>query len=359
MKVIFYIGGYTDAKREGIHIFEMDTDTGAFKLLGQVPGIENSTYLALNKSRTRLYCGMGDPRRGDGSKNGGVAAFAVDGAKLTLLNSKPIGVTPPCYVSLDPQEKRLVFAEYSNAVAGVFALAPDGSLADTPPVTVHHTGSGPDKSRQEKAHAHCAVVSPDSKYLCIVDLGIDRVKVYDYPSCMGGLKELPAVTFASAPGAGPRHILFHPNGKLAFVLHELDNTVTSYQYTGKAFIPVQTVSLLPPDFKAYSKASALKLSADGRQLFGTNRGHDSIAAFDLDTATGRMSLKAISKLAGESPRDFSFAPGGKFALVGHENSNSIMVYAYNAATGVFTPMSYAFDVYRPVCVLFGDVSKNK
>ena len=357
MKTITYVGCYTDAKREGIHIFEADTETGAFRPIGLVGGIENAIYLSLSKTRPLLYAAQGLPEYGAGETNGCVAAYAIKGDTLQPLNHKPIGVTQPCYVALDPSEKALVFAEYTNAVAGVFELAADGSLADVPPATVKHAGKGPDPKRQEKAHAHCAVVSPDGRNLCVVDLGIDQVKVYDFPGRSSGLQQKPALTITSAGGAGPRHIIFHPNGKLAFLLHELNNTIASFRYTGEAFVHVQTLSMLPPDFTEYSKASAIKISADGRRLFGSNRGHDSIAAYDIDPDTGRMTLVAISKLAGKAPRDFEFMPGEKFMLLGHQDSNELMSYAYDRATGKLTPASAPFALYRPVYVKFGAVRR--
>ncbi len=355
MKHLAYVGCYTDAKKEGIHIFEADTETGAFRPVGVVSGIENATYLSLSKTRPLLYASQGMPEYGANAKNGCVAAYTVKGDTLLPLNHRPIGVTPPCYVALDPSEKALVFAEYTNAVAGVFELNADGSLSDAPPVTVTHTGKGPDPKRQEKAHAHCAEVSPDGKQLCIVDLGIDQVKVYDFANRAGGLKEKASLTMTSAGGAGPRHIIFHPNRKFAFLLHELNNTISAFLYTGEAFVHVQTVSMLPPDFTDTSKASAIKISPDGLRLFGSNRGHDSIAAYDIDPDRGRLSLLAISKLAGKAPRDFEFMPGEKFVLLGHQDSNELMSYAYDKATGRLTPASEPFALYRPVYVKFGAV----
>jgi len=353
MKYTTYVGCYTDAKKEGIHIFETDADAGTFRPIGLVSGIENAIYLSLSKTRPLLYAAQGMPEYGAPAQNGAVAVYAIKGDTLLPINHKPIGVTVPCYVALDPAEKALVFAEYTNAVAGVFELNADGSLADTPPVTVKHSGSGPDKKRQEKAHAHCSEVTPDGKHLCIVDLGIDRVKAYDFVSRRAGLKEVEKLTIASAGGAGPRHIVFHPNKRLAFLLHELNNTVSSFIYTGDAFVHVQTLDTLPPDFHDFSKAAAIKISANGKLLLTSNRGHDSIAAFAIDTATGKMELMAISKLAGQSPRDFEFMPGEKFILAGHENSNGLMSYAFDGATGKLTPASGPYVLYRPVYVKFG------
>jgi len=289
MRVLSYVGCYTDEKREGIHVFESDTETGSFRPVGVVRGIENAIYLSLSATRPLLYAAQGLPQYGGRDTNGCVAAYAIKGDALLPLNHRPIGVTPPCYVALDPKEESLVFAEYTNAVSGVFALNRDGSLSDAAPVTVTHAGSGPDPKRQEKAHAHCSVVSPDGRHLCVADLGIDQVKVYDFPNRAAGLRELPALTITSAGGAGPRHLLFHPNRKSAYLLHELNNTISSFLYTGDAFVHVQTLPMLPPDFTAYSKASAIKLSADGLRLFGSNRGHDSIAAYDIDPTPPRCS----------------------------------------------------------------------
>ena len=353
MKYVTYVGCYTDAKKEGIHIFETDAETGAFRPIGLVSGIENAIFLALTKRNTFLYAGQGMPEYGAPAQNGVVAAYAIKGDILLPLNHKRIGVTAPCYVALDPAEKALVFAEYTNAVAGVFELKEDGRISDAPPVTVKHTGRGTDPKRQEKAHAHCAEVSPDGKHLCVVDLGIDQVKVYDFPERASGLKEKANFTITSAGGAGPRHIIFHPNRKTAYLLHELNNTISSFLCTGDAFVHVQTLTMLPPDFTEYSKASAIKISADGKQLFGSNRGHDSIAAYDIDPDTGKMSLLAISRLVGKSPRDFEFMPGEKFVLLGHENSNELMSYAYDKASGKFTPAHGPFGLYRPVYVKFG------
>ncbi len=352
MKFVTYIGCYSDAKMEAIHTIAADSESGAITPLNTVKEFDGATYLCLNRANTHLYAGLGVPALGARDKNGAVAAFAIDGDNLKLLNYQPIGVTPPCYVALDPQERALVFAEYTNAVAGVFELDSTGKISVTPPVTVQHFGKGPDTRRQEKAHAHCAEVSPDGRHLCVVDLGIDQVKVYDYPGRAGGLKERAQMTISSVGGAGPRHIIFHPNGKTAYLLHELNNTISSFRYTGDAFILVQTIAMLPVGNES-SKASAIKFSPDGMRLFGSNRGYDSIAAYDIDPESGKMSLLVLSMLAGKFPRDFEFMPGGKFMLVGHETSNELMSYAYDSASGRLEPAHKPIALYRPVYIKFG------
>ncbi len=353
MKIVTYVGTYTDARQQGIHILEADTETGAVRPIGMVEGIENPTYLALSRQRPILYAVQGMPAYGPAEHYGAVAAYRIQGDTLKPLNQKPVGVTVPCHLSLNGDETLLAFAEYTNAVSGVFELNADGTLADTPPVTVTHTGSGPDKSRQEKAHAHSATFTPDDTFLCVADLGMDRVVVYDCINRAAGLKPATALAITSAGGSGPRHLVFHPNRRFAFLLHELDNTLTAFRYTGESFVPLQTLSTIPGDCHGFSKASALKLSADGRRLLASNRGHDSIATFAVDPDTGSLDLLRIAKLAGEFPRDFALFPDEAFLLVGHERSNTVSSYAFDTDTGRIEVACGPYAVHRPVCIVFG------
>lgn len=352
MKTIAYIGSYTDDKKEGIHILETDGTNGSFHRVGVVDGIENPTYLALSSTHPLLYAVQGMPQYGPRDSHGALAIYRVDGTTLTPLAHRPVGVTVPCHIALSPDERTLAFAEYTHAVAGVFDLDADGAFAASPPVTVRHSGSGPDKSRQESAHAHCVTFTPDGQRLCVVDLGIDRVIAYDMATRHDGLQAVDALTITSAGGAGPRHLVFHPNGRFAFLLHELNNTLTALHFAGDAFIPLQTLATIPEGFGDFSKASALKLTADGRRLLASNRGHDSIATFAVDPDTGHLDLLAISPLVGAFPRDFALFPGEQFVLVGHENSHTVCSYAFDAASGRLTPACGPYAVHRPVCILF-------
>lgn len=353
MKYLTYIGTYTNERKEGIHIFESDTASGLLEPVGLIGGFDNPTYLNLSKDNTRLYTTMGVAQLGPQGKTGAVAAYAVQGRTLKLLNYKPVHATPPCYVQLDKTERSLIFAEYTNAVAGVFELDDDGAIADAPPQTVVHQGRGPNPQRQEKAHAHCAEMTPDNKYLCIVDLGLDCVKLYDFASRAQGLTETEAMRLKTEPGAGPRHITFHPNGSLAFVINELGNTLSSYRYTGDGFTHIQTLNTLPADFQGPSTTAAIKLNAAGDRVYGSNRGHDSIATFGLDATTGQMERIAISKLNASQPRDFALMPSEKFAVVGSQDDNLLQVYAYDPNSGTFTPVHQPVSVHKPVCVKFG------
>ncbi|MFO7937620.1 MAG: lactonase family protein [Kiritimatiellia bacterium] len=353
MKYLTYIGTYTNERKEGIHIFESDTESGAFTPVGLVGGIENPTYLNLNRDKTLLYSTLGIPGPDDSGKNGAVAAYAVQGTALKLLNFKPVYATPPCYVALDRTEKSLIFAEYTNAVAGVFELDDDGSIADTPPQTVVHKGIGPNKKRQDKAHAHCAEMTPDNKYICVVDLGIDTIKLYDYENRLDGLAEASGMALKTKGGAGPRHIIFHKNGNLAFVINELDNTLSSYHYHCDGFSHIQTLSTLPKDFHGKSTTAAIKINAAGDRLFASNRGHDSIATYGLDSASGKMELMAISRLEGTQPRDFEMMPGEKFMLVAYQSGNGLQSYSCDPGSGKLNASHAVYAMHQPVCVKFG------
>ncbi len=354
MKYIAYIGHQTDEKNEGIRILEADADTGKFRQLRMLH-VPNAIYMAINRAKTRLYTSFSDPAFGPKGKSGGLAAYAIKGDDLMKINAIGTGATTPCHVSLSPDEKSLVYAEYGGATAGYVDLLDDGSLKGEVVQTAITDSAGPNKPRQDKPHAHCAIVSPDSKNLCVVDLGVDQVKVYDWQNRAEGLKELSERTLHTKPeGAGPRHIIFHPNGRLAFVIFELGNCVTSYRYDGESFKPVQQLSLLPAGFKDFSKAAAIKLSEDGTQLFCSNRGHDSIAVFAVDPDSGALTILNIMKLGGAFPRDFAFMPGGKFLLAGLKMSGILRSYAYDASKCTLEPVMDMSGLYRPLFIAFGN-----
>ena len=356
MKYITYVGSYTDAThKSGIHIVESDSETGDFRVLGVVDTLESPTYMALTKDGTRLYTVLGQPSFGPNGRQGGLAAFAVRGE--------------PCHVSLDPSERTLVYAEYSCGTAGYANLAPDRSI-DTafagapgeinPRFQVQHVGDGPNKPRQDKAHAHCSIVTPDGKFQLVVDLTLDQIKAYDFKNRDRGMKEVPTATIDTrsfAPGAGPRHIVFHPNGKLAFVIFELGNLVASFRYTGRNFIHVDTRPLLEGEAMKACKAAAVKVSEDGTQVFCSNRdisrsGYDSITVFNVDPSTGKMEFLNNAKVGGAYPRDFEFMPGGKFCLVGLKEDWRIASFAYDKAKGTFTQVAKMEGIYRPLFFKF-------
>ena len=196
-------------------------------------------------------------------------------------------------------------------------------------------------------------MTPDGKYVCYVDLGLDAVKVFDFANRRTRFRELPEKSFRTFPaGAGPRHILFHPNGRFAFIVFELGNLVASYRYDDGVFSPVSTQPLIPAEFSDFSKAAAIKISADGRRVFCSNRGHDSISAFDLDPETGVLEPRAVMPLGGSFPRDFEFMPGEKFLLAGLKMDGVLRVYAYDREACALKPVQDLPGYNRPLYVRF-------
>lgn len=348
-KSIGYVGASSGGKSEALHIVEVDNETGDVVVKGTLSAAD-TTYIAINKARTRLYTSCSSAEFGGKGANGGVAVYELDAVGMPGKRLDAVATTrgAPCHLSISGDEKRLVFAEYSKGTAGGIALKPDGTFVKESLGVVESTDAvGPNAKRQEHPHCHCARTTPDGKYTCVVDLGTDRVKIY---SAADGSFVRDLITTPS--GGGPRHLTFHPNGKFAFLLFELENLVTSYRYEDGVFTPVMQMSLMPDDFTGFSKAAAIKLSADATELYCTNRGCDSIAVFAVDGANGYLRRRGVMKVAASFPWDFEFMPGGKILAVGFMKDKSLRTYRYDKATCTLTPIAVAPEMGQVFCSTF-------
>ena len=344
-EVICYAGSNAGSKlplaeREGFRTLAVNTENGSFRELAIEKGLEGTTYFALNHGNTLLYT----IRKSDApdGRPGRLMCYRIVGDKVERDWELDLPCEAPCHISLSPDETKVAFAAYVSATAGIVDLS-------TKKITsVIHDGKGPRADRQDKAHAHCAFFTPAGDRVGIVDLGIDQVRFYDLD-----MKPDAAMTITVEPGLGPRHVVFSPDGKLMFLVHELGNAVSSYRFDGKRFEFVETKSMLPEGFAGTTKAAAIKITADGSILMASNRGHDSIAFYAVDAATGRMELKNIAKLTGKFPRDFELVPGEKFMIVGHKMSDEIQMYAFDRAECTLTPVGSPMKAFRPLCFKFG------
>ena len=327
MKLLYAIGSNSGSVRNGLRVIEIDDATGRFREASRVASSEFPVYFARSKDGRFLYV----PELSGGE--GCVSVYAVEGASLKRLQTLPCSKTVPCHVSLSPDGRFLVWAEYINAWTGVFTVGPDGLLAG-PVSRSHHTGHGPNPARQESAHCHYAAVTPEGDEMFVCDLGLDIVAAYGL-SPDGALAREPEHDLHVAPGAGPRHLAFHPNGRWVYLVNELASTVLALRREGRTLAPVgEALSMLPADAsRDATKAAAIRISPDGTQVVASNRGHDSLAVFDIDPATGALSPRSIQPLGGRFPRDFVFLPNGRFLLVAHKLSHEFASYAYDAATG--------------------------
>ena len=339
-----YVGCNTGAPDgQTLHVLACDTETGTASIVQTVTGLQGTTYFTFDQTERNLYSYIGETI--DGRKQGTLVRFAVDGDRIgDMSRLAALPCEAPCHIALSPDGKLIGFAAYTSATAGTLPVS-GGALK-----TVVHSneGIGPNRQRQKKAYAHCAFFTPDGTRMGIVDLGTDRINFYE-PETM---KPLPEMTIRTDPGDGPRHAVWSKDGRSLFVVNELGNSVFSFAFDGKAFTRIGKWSTLPEGEPCDTKASAIKLTADGRILMASNRGHDSIAFFAVDTEKGTLRLRNIAKLAGHFPRDFELMPGERFMVVGHKMDNAIQVYRFDRAACTIAPVGKSIPCWRPLCFKF-------
>lgn len=330
LAMVVYIGCYTDAAHtNGLHAVELNPETGAMRIAASYPA-KMAIYQALSPDGRILYSCV----------SGGIAAYEVEGAKLTKFGEVGLGGTP-CHVSVMPDGRQVNWADYSKGAAG-FVPVTNGAFGRA--VRYRHEGKGPNLPRQNAAHCHQAVPTPDGRGFSVVDLGLDEVVTYPKGD-----------VFATEPkGAGPRHLLFHPNGRLAFVLFELGNRLGTYRWSaGGGFAALDSVPTLPEGDtgRGYNGdlAAALRLSPDGKRIVISNRGENSLVSYDFDAETGKLTFKARSLLPGSWPRDFLFV-SDSLVLVAMERSDEVHALRYDAETGAFAVLSTLKGLFRPVAV---------
>ena len=347
-----YVGTYTHGTSQGIYLCRLDLGTGALTSPELAAEVQNPSFVAIHPSRHFLYAAgeLGDFR---GKQAGAVSAFAIDPAtgKLNLLNQQSSGGGGPCYLVVDAAGKNVLVANYGGGSVTVLPLQKDGRLNE-PSCVIQHQGSGPDQQRQQGPHAHSINLDAANHFAFAADLGLDKVLIYRFDANQGKLAPNEPPLAAVAPGAGPRHFTFHPSGKFAYVINEMHSTVTAFAYdrdVGK-LQSLQTIATLPSDFQGSNATAEVQIHPSGKFLYGSNRGHHSIAIFAIDQATGKLTSVVQQYTLGKTPRNFGIDPTGKFLLAANMDSNTIVVFRINPATGVLTPAGHQIDVPNPVCV---------
>jgi 6-phosphogluconolactonase len=351
-KLWVYVGTYTGRESKGIYRFEFDPANGKLTDRQLVAVTENPSFLAIAPSRRFLYA-VNEVERFKGKHAGAISAYALDpqtGA-LTALNQQSTGGAGPCHLVVDQSGKNVLAANYSGGSVCVMPIEADGRLGEATCVVQHH-GSGANADRQAGPHAHCINLDAANRYALSADLGLDKVLVYHFDGAKGTLTPNDPPSGAVAPGAGPRHLAFHPNGRLVYVIDELNSTVTAFHYdpTGGVLKSFQTLSTLPKDYTGKSYCAEVHVHPSGKFLYGSNRGHDSIAIFSIDPKSGQLTSTGFQSHGIKTPRDFDLDPSGKFLLVGNQDSDSVSVFRVNMETGALTPVGEPAAVSKPVCV---------
>jgi len=364
-KYLVFVGTYTTkSNSKGIYRLQFDTATGKLRELGVAAETLDPSWVAVHPSGKYLYAAN------EAGKTSSVSAFAVDAksGKLSLLNQIPSLGEDPCYLSFDKTGKYILVANYSSGTIAVFPILADGRLGEHTALVKDQGATGPNKERQDGPHAHWIETSAHNHFVYVADLGLDEVLVYKFDAASGKLtsaapqpqKETPdkvaaldAFSATLNPGAGPRHVAFGPGGKFMYVLGEVQSTVTVFANDSQEiYRNVQQISTLPKDFSGRNDAAEIAAHPNGKFLYASNRGHDSIAIFLIDPVKGTLTFVAHVLTGGKEPRHFAIDPSGKYLLAENQFSNNIVVFKIDAATGGLTPTGEVVEVPSPVDIAF-------
>jgi 6-phosphogluconolactonase len=351
---LVYVGTYTGPKSQGIYAYKFESATGKVTPLGLAGVSNNPSFLAVHPNHKFIYA-VSEQVDYEGKKSGSVSAFSLDPktGKLKLLNTLASGGAEPCHIWIDKTQKYALVANYGSGSVAVFPILPDGRLGKATSV-IQHTGHSINPERQEGPHAHCILSSPDNHYVMAADLGTDHVVIYRFDDAHGMLTPNTPPFAAVKTGSGPRHLAFHPNGNFFYVNSEMGNIVTAFAYDAShgTLKELQVITTLPADFKGASTTAEIAVHPSGRFLYCSNRGHESIAVYSIDSAKGTLTPVEIVPSGGKEPRSFEIDPTGHFLIAANQNSNNIAVYRIDQKTGRLTATGQVAEVQAPVCVKF-------
>lgn len=349
-----YIGSYTDEQHPvGISLYTFNGQNGEMTLVETYSDLPNASFLEVNTNRNVLYA-VSETQTYEGRFGGSAAAYAIEAGtgRLSKINQQPTDGSLPCYISLDATNRRVYVANYLSGDVTVYPVETGGALGEHTQLIKHEGQLGPQADRQEAPHAHSIVPSPDNRFAVAADLGIDRLVISRIDADSGDL--LPHGGAGLKPGAGPRHLVFNADSTYVYAINELDSTVTvlSYEAAAGRMAAVQSLSTLPEDFSGVSFCADIHLSEDGRFLYASNRGHDSIAVYGVDRDSGTLSVVGWQSTRGRTPRNFALSPQGEYLLAANQDSNSVVVFRRDAETGMLQETEQTVAVSRPVCVKF-------
>jgi len=342
------VGTYTSGTSKGISVYRFYTESGRLAYLSKIDDVSNPSYLCVSKDNKFVYAVNEDDK-------GEVSAFSFvpKSGTLTFINKQSSLGAAPCYISIDKDQKNLFVANYGGGNIAVLPINKDGSVAAAVQ-SITDPGHGPNKDRQEKAHVHTAVLSPDEKYVLYTDLGTDKINITRYkPGKANPLTPADPAFVNVTPGAGPRHLEFSPDKKHLYLITEMSSAVTVYDYDNGKLKPKQTVTLLPDGFTGKTGAADIHISQDGKFLYASNRlDANDITVFSVNQETGELTFVDRKALPGKGPRNFVLDPTGNFLVLGNKDSNSIHVFRIDKNTGKLIGIVNTVDIGNPVCLKF-------
>jgi 6-phosphogluconolactonase len=342
---------FVGSGRANIEAYHFDVDSGALTRIAVAAEIAHPSFFAISPNHRFLYA----ITEGHGKDDSSVSAFSIDaaGGKLTLLNTQPAGGAGPCYVEVDAGGKNALIANYGSGSVAVYPLTSAGTL-NPMSAFVQDQGSSVDPDRQTGPHAHCIVTDPTDRFAMVCDLGLDKVLVFRFKPAAGSLQASDPAFVATKPGAGPRHIAFHPNGRWAYVITEMGSTINAYSYKARrgTFQEIQSESTLPKDFAGKNTGAEVAVHPSGKFVFCSNRGDNSIAVFRCNPDTGRLTFVERASTGGKTPRQFEIDPTGAWLIAANQDSDNVVVFRIDNATGHLQPVGDAVHTDNPMCVKF-------
>jgi 6-phosphogluconolactonase len=349
-KMFAYVGSRTtrarNARGDGISVFSVDPVNGALTLVQLVGDLVNPSFFAINRAGDRLYTVHGDGHE--------VSALVIDphNGHLKFLNRVDCGGRNPVHLALDPTERLLVVSNHLSGTVAVLPVAQDGQLLPAEQLLPCEGTPGPHRHEQPFAKPHCNIFDPTGNYVLVPDKGLDRV--FTFRLAQGQLAAAPSPWVASREGAGPRHLAFHPSQSWVFVVNELDSTVTAYHFDAAsgALRPKQIITTLPGNFTGNSRAAEIEISRQGRNLYVTNRGHDSLTVFAIEAETGWLRQIQVLPTGGKTPRFFAACPTGDWLYALNEDSDTLVQFAVKPVTGLLTATGRSLTCKSPVCLVF-------
>lgn len=346
-----FIGTYTSGGSDGIYVYKFNTATGESTLMSSAK-TSNPSFLAVSNNQKFLYAvNENDP--------GTVTAFSFnkDSGTLTKLNEVITAGAHPCYISINKKGNNAVVGNYSGGNISVLGINSNGTISQ-PRQTVQHNGNSVNRKRQEKAHVHAAVFSPNYQYLFAPDLGMDKVMIYKVASGSGALLAAEPPFVEVNPGAGPRHMAFHPNGEFVYLIEELTGTVGVYKFFEGKLTLLQNTSAHPLNYDGAIGSADIHVSPDGNFLYCSNRGDaNNIAIFRINQETGMIQIAGFQPTLGIHPRNFSFDPSGKFILVANRDSDEIVIFKVDQKTGMLEEIKKTIKISKPVCIKWASARK--
>ncbi|MFL5563720.1 MAG: lactonase family protein [Gemmatimonadaceae bacterium] len=352
---LLYVGTYTDDGRsDGIYLVRMDPRSGKLRRTGSVNAGANPSFLALPQNGRVLYA-VNEIDKYNGKASGAVSAFAIATAtgRLTRINREASEGAAPCFVSLDRSGRVVLVANYNGGNVALLPVKPDGSLVPAAQV-IQHVGSGPKADRQSAPHAHCILTDPTNRFVLAADLGADRVFVYRLDIDGKSMLRVEGGDAVMRPGAGPRHLTFHPTLPIVFVANELDSTVASLRFDAErgALSQLDVRSTVPAGWSGTNYPADIHVASSGRTLYVSNRGHNSIAVFSVAASTGALRLEQVISTEGDWPRNFTLDPTERWLLVANQKSGSIVVFSRDEESGKLTLTGQRIALPSPVCLRF-------